>query len=233
MRHLDLEGAKNVRDLGGYPTVDGGQTRWRRIFRADSLHQLSPDDQALLTDVGVRTVVDLRRTAETETHVNVFADSEEVDYHHLNMLSDEELNISPTAEGTSVPQHMAHHYFGYLDKCQAVVSRILITLAEAGDHAVLFHCAAGKDRTGVIAALILSLSGVPEETIAADYGLSAHYLAGPDCSWKEYQEAHCPPETISFLLRHLEETYGGVEGYMSTIGMLPEQIGRLRDRLIA
>jgi protein-tyrosine phosphatase len=232
-RHLELEGARNVRDLGGYRTHDGGFTQWRRILRTDSLHALTPAAQVSLLGVGVRTVVDLRRTGEIEADPNVFADSPEMDYHHLNMLGDTDLDIEPMPEGTPTPQHMAHHYCGYLDKRQDAVSRILNTLAGAGNHAVLFHCAGGKDRTGVIAGLLLGLAGVPVETIAADYGLSAHYLAEPDGTWEEYQSAQCPPETMVLVLEHLERAYGGVEEYMQTVGVSADHISALRDRLIA
>ena len=231
-RHLELEGGRNVRDLGGFRTGDGGTTQWRRILRSDSLHQLTNAARTSLVDLGLGTIVDLRRTAETEAEPNVFATSSDVDYHHLNMLSDVDLNIEPVAEETPVPQSMAHHYCGYLDLRQEAVSRILGTLADSEKQAVLFHCAGGKDRTGVIAGLILGLVGVPDETIAADYGLTAHYLSGPDKSWQEYQATQCPPETMLLVLAHLDRNYDGVEKYMQAIGLSLQQIGRLRDRLM-
>jgi len=84
-RYLEIEGAHNVRDLGGYGTRDGGCTRWRRFLRADSLHGLSPAAQTVLLDYGVRTLIDLRRTKETQAKPNVFARSAGVAYHPLNM----------------------------------------------------------------------------------------------------------------------------------------------------
>ena len=231
-RRLELEGARNVRDLGGYHAGNGRLTQWRRILRADSLHALTPAAQDSLLAIGLRTVVDLRRSGEIETDPNVFAASPDVDYHHLNMLGDEDLGIEPTSEGTPRPRHMAHHYCGYLDKRQEAVSRILSTLAAAGNHTVLFHCAGGKDRTGVIAGLILGLVGVPIQTIAADYGLSAHYLVKPDGTWEEYQNDQCPPETMVLVLEYLEQAYGGVEEYMQAVGLSADQISALRDRLM-
>ena len=108
-RRLELEGARNVRDLGGYHAGNGRLTQWRRILRADSLHALTPAAQDSLLAIGLRTVVDLRRSGEIETDPNVFAASPDVDYHHLNMLGDEDLGIEPTSEGTPRPRHMAHH----------------------------------------------------------------------------------------------------------------------------
>ena len=241
-RRLEIEGAHNVRDLGGYRTLDGGCTRWLRFLRADSLHRLSPVAQTALLDYGVRTVIDLRRTSETQTEPNVFARSAVVEYHHLNMIGDEDLGIEPLPEETEKPRQIAHGYCGYLDKCQVQVERILETLANAGNQAALFHCAAGKDRTGMISALLLGLAGVPKETIAADYGLSARYLvvryltypeADPEIrTWADYQRTSCPPETMLLVLDYLESIYGGVEGYVRTVGLSEDQIGRLRDRTV-
>lgn len=241
-RHLDIEGAHNVRDLGGYGTRDGGCTRWRRFLRADSLHRLSPAAQTALLDYGVRTLIDLRRTNETQEAPNVFARSAEVEYHHLNMIGDEDLGIEPMPEEAERPQQIAHSYCGYLDRRHVQVGRILGTLACAGNQVALFHCAGGKDRTGMISALLLGLAGVPEETIAADYGLTARYLVEPYLThpeadpeihtWADYQRAHCPPETMRLVLDHLERIYGGVEGYVRTVGLSEDQIDRLRDTLV-
>ena len=241
-RHLELQGANNVRDLGGYHTRDGGSTRWGRFLRADTLHLLSPEAQTVLLDYGVDTVIDLRQTNETQSWPDVFARSPAVQYHHLNMIGDEEPEIEPLPQEAERPQQVAHVYCGWLDKCQEAVGSILGTLANGGNQATLYHCAAGKDRTGVISGLLLSLAGVPEETIAADYGLSARYLVGPFQSspeavpeirtWADYQRAHCPPEAMLLVLDHLERNYGGVEGYLRTVGLSKDQIVRLRDALV-
>ena len=97
-----MEGAYNVRDLGGYLTVDGRRTRWRMFLRAAGLHRLTPDDQDRLVQYGVRTVIDLRRTREVEESPNVFAASRRVSYHHQNLLGDD-----PLAETVSEPSERA------------------------------------------------------------------------------------------------------------------------------
>ncbi len=241
-RRLEIEGAYNVRDLGGYCTGNGCRTRWQRFLRADSLHQLSPSAQTALLDYGVRTVIDLRRTNETQAAPNVFAGSSVVEYHHLNMIGDEDLGIEPLPEETERPLLVANDYFWFLDKCQVQVDRIMGTLADAGNQAALFHCAGGKDRTGLISALLLGLAGVPRETIAADYSLTARYmvvpyLTFPDADpeiriWEDYQRVYCPPETMLLVLDHLERNYGGVEGYVRTVGLSKDQIAQLRDTLV-
>ena len=87
-RHLNLEGTYNLRDTGGYPTLDGRAIRWRTFFRSDSLHRLPPVAQTTLMGYGVRTVIDLRRSDELQVAPNVFASSSDVVYHHVSLLLD-------------------------------------------------------------------------------------------------------------------------------------------------
>ena len=241
-RHLDLEGADNVRDLGGYRTRDGRSTRWQRFLRADSLHRLSPADEAVLLDYGVQIIIDLRRTEEIEKEPNVFARSPAVEYHHLDFFGDENLEFEPLPEGTESSRRHAHDHCSCLDKCQVALGRILGALADEGNQATLFHCASGKDRTGLISVLLLGLAGVPEETVAADYSLTARYMLGyylalPDAdpeirTWMDFEHTLCPPETILLVMDHLERNYGGVEGYLQTVGLSGDKIDQLRDRLV-
>ena len=243
-RRLEIEGAYNVRDLGGYSTRDGSRTRWMRFLRADSLHRLSHSAQTTLLDYGVRTIIDLRRTNETRAEPNVFAGSAVVEYHHLNMIGDEDFGIEPLPEETERPLQIANDYFWFLGKFQIQVNQILETLVDAGNQAALFHCAGGKDRTGLISALLLGLAGVPRATIAADYSLTARYMVVPYLTysdadadpeirtWADYQRTYCPPETMLLVLDHLERNYGGVEGYVRTVGLSKGQIGQLRDTLV-
>ena len=240
-RHLDIKSAYNVRDLGGYRTRDGGCTRWRRFLRADSLHRLTPADQAALVDYGVGTMIDLRWPAETQAHTNVFAGSDKLEFHHLSMLGDGPSGGDPAPKNADTAQIMAHGYCGCLDKYHIDIGRILQTLAAAKDHVALYHCASGKDRTGLVSAMLLDLAGVPRETIAADYALTARYMvtahlaaANADSirTWEDYQNAHCPPDTMPLVLDHLGRTYGGVSGYMQAVGLTPEQIAQLRDSFL-
>jgi protein-tyrosine phosphatase len=238
-RHLGLEEAHNVRDLGGYKTRSGGVTQWGRFLRADTMHRLTEADQAALLDYGVRTVVDLRRTDETVAEPDVFAQSAAVAFHHLNMIGDEILEVGRVIVDPA--RRIAHDYCGWLDQYQEMMGRILGTLA-AGPLVALYHCAAGKDRTGVVSALLLGLVGVPEETIVADYSLTARcaiedYRKTPTANpailtWEDYQRDFCPPETMQMVLDHLVQSYGGSEGYMRTVGLGEEAIGRLRDSLL-
>ena len=179
-RHIDIKGADNVRDLGGYPTLDGRQTRWRTFLRSDGMGRLTPRSQERLVQYGVRTVIDLRRTWEVRSAPNVFADSIRLRYHHQNMLGDDPfVQTEVDAEATG---RLGALYGLWLDRVQGQVGKTLATLVSPSGPPAVFHCSAGKDRTGIISALLLSLAGVPSDTIASDYALTAPHLFDADVS---------------------------------------------------
>ena len=248
-RHLDLEGAYNIRDIGGYATSDGRSTRWQTLLRADSLHRLAPASVRALIEYGVRTVIDLRTTDELEQAPDVLSNSSEVSYIHRNMLGD------PKASETSGPpaslvvgaERLFELYTTMLDQRRAVIIETLETLAAPGALPALFHCFAGKDRTGLITALVLGLAGVPAETIAEDYALSSGYLlkryfdpeAAPEIeasgyTLEQYQSeyCYCAPDLMLETLRHIDERHGGIERYVRDGGLTQEQIDRLRISLL-
>jgi protein-tyrosine phosphatase len=242
-RYLDLEGTYNVRDLGGYETLDGRRTRWRTFVRADSLHRLSPKSAAMLVEYGVRTVIDLRRTVETEQQPSVFREMPEaVRYYHHNMVGD---SFSDPGIGFEPPTSTFTQYKAILDGRADQIGETMATLAEPGTSPALFHCVGGQDRTGLIAALLLGIAGAPPEIIAKDYSLTAHYIVnlylGKDAppgvdparyTREAYQRRNCPPEAMLLTLEHLAMHYGGVEGYLRAAGLSAGQIGNLRDAFV-
>ena len=247
-RHLRLEGTHNVRDLGGYPTQDGHSTRWRTVLRADSLHRLTPASQKALADYGIRTVIDLRRTAEVLEMPDAVASSPDFAYYHQDLEGDaltlgEKLAIP--LESRKGAKFWAENYTGWLDLRRTHIVETLATLASPGILPALVHCAGGKDRTGLMAALILALARVPVETIVEDYALSAPYLisrylnehalsdvATDGYTWREYQRDSSPHEAMLETLRYLEERYGGAERYALGAGMTQEQVETLRHALV-
>jgi protein-tyrosine phosphatase len=243
---LDLEGAYNIRDIGGYPTRDGRTTRWKTLLRADSLHRLPPKSQSALIDYGLRTVIDLRRTEEVRRERDVFADSPDVGYYHQNMLGDEPTDVTPDSEVPAPSaESMAGAYTRWLDLRRTQVCQTLATLATPGILPALVHCAGGKDRTGLIAGLALGLARVPAETIVADYALTARYLIGrhlsehppleaasSDYTWLDYQREYCPAEAMIGTLEHLEDRYGGIEAYVLGGGLTQDQVAGLRSALV-
>ena len=247
-RRLDTEGAYNIRDLGGYRTLDGGRTRWGRFLRADGLHALTAKSQDALIDYGVRTVVDLRLTREVEQRPNVFAARPEVSYRRVNVLGDEYLEVDFPEVGEPA-RRLVTIYTMVLDKRQPALRRVLGLLAAAGESAAMYHCTAGKDRTGTVSALLLGLAGVPHETIVEDYALSARFLLEryldllasgemrterpPDeITWQTYRDEFCPQSAMLRVLRHLDDRYGGVESYVRSIGVTQAEIEAIRTGLL-
>ena len=242
-RHLEIEGTHNVRDLGGYETRNGRQTRWGRFLRSDGLQEVTAAGRVKLLELGLKTVVDLRRGSELAIAPSVFAGSTDVAYHHLDMIGEGPLEeAQPLSDGA---ERIAHTYCLWLDRRPEAVGRILGTLAAPDALPALYNCAAGKDRTGVISALLLSVAGVEDDLIAADYTLSARFLldrylgfleaegnAQPEVSEEDYRHEFVPAAAMSQVMRHLHDEYGGAESYMRTVGLQGRQIERLRSGLL-
>lgn len=236
-RRLKLEGAFNVRELGGY-LVEGGRTRPAVLLRGDSLHRLTPADQQALIDYGVRTIIDLRHGAELETAPGVFSASSAVTYCHIPIIRQ-----APSVD-SGMPTSLEPVYQFFVDHCQQGFAEALAAIAEAETGAVLFHCTAGKDRTGVLAALVLSIAGADEDTIAEDFALTEQAMAsmrpallGPMTS-AGLPEAiadallSSDPALMRGLLAHLNDRYGGVFAYLDAIGLEAAQIERIRARFV-
>jgi protein-tyrosine phosphatase len=184
-------------------------------------------------------VVDLRRSDELEAAPNVFAKSSQVTYHHMSLLIDKPPVVVEN------PRSLIDIYRIILDDRQDQVRTVLSTFAAPEGLPGVVHCTAGKDRTGVIVALILGLCGVPHDTIVADYALTSTYLGEAFMEearqravkrgfiWEHYQPmVMCPPENMEATLHHLDTTYGGFEAYADHIGFAEEQIRRLREALL-
>ncbi len=241
-RHIPVPGTHNIRDLGGYAT-QAGPTRWRRLLRADGLHRMNQEGVAQLHGLGVRTVIDLRRHHELATQPNPTNGHPGIAYVHISLF--DKLDVAEaTAPETDEPNVLLSLYRRALAERGEEIRQILTTIAEA-DGLVLFHCTAGKDRTGVIAALLLALAGVSEQDIVADYALTKSQIAplldaiqqrvtarGEDMNrYKALLE--CEPETMQQFLDHLAEHHGGVNRYLVGIGVTETITARLRARLLA
>ncbi len=237
-RHIRLEGAYNVRDVGGYSTLDGRVTQWRRLLRADSLHRLTAEDQQRLRDYGVRTIIDLRLPFEVKHNPNVFARADDVRYVNLPLITERSETSIESRAGS-----VGELYRLMLDECQEPIRQTLATMAET-DAPVLVHCFVGKDRTGLIAALALGAAGVPVETIADDYALSAPLTVSLIAEIRAtlirlgYGIARfdrlspAPREAMISTMAHLNERYGGVEAYLAAIGLTAAQRDGLRRLLL-
>jgi protein-tyrosine phosphatase len=243
-RHLAFDGLFNVRDLGGYRTADGRLTRWRTLYRADGLNRAQGDDLERLSALGLRTVLDLRTAGERDERGSFPVDQLPVSYHHLPMLEQtwEGQALDPDVEGAVF---LTLRYREMLDVGAPAIASALRVLGDARSYPAAFHCAAGKDRTGVLAALVLGVLGVPDDTIAVDYGLSRAGMASM-IEWVRINRPEAldamvdqpgvlleaPPRAMHALLGHLRDEHGSVDGYLAAIGVEPRVLDDLRANLL-
>lgn len=234
MRPVQFPGLLNARELGGHPTLDGATTRSRSLLRADDLVQLTPDGVQALADYGVRTVVDLRWPAEVAARPHPHAlRAHAVRYHQVSLLASDEMEWA----SLSGPCTKELWKCAVLQHTRPQLKEVLGIIANADDGPLLFHCVAGKDRTGLIAALLLALADVEPDAIAADYAAStaqladAYLLRFSNLERAEILEAlRCPEEGVHNMLDYLAQ-YGGAAGYLAAIGLDDTTIARLRTRL--
>ncbi|MCS6802796.1 MAG: tyrosine-protein phosphatase [Chloroflexota bacterium] len=232
-RSLDLAGVRNLRDIGGYPTRDGRQTRWRTLYRADSPHRLTEAGRRSLVALGVRTLIDLRRPSEIALAPYAF-DSDGLVRRAIPLLDD-----GPARSLRSLDEV----YRTILVEGQARLATVLRTLIDSLPAVV--HCTAGKDRTGIVIALVLSLAGVPDEIVAHDYALTRacqtdsywdearQRAAAAGIAWEDYQQLLiCPPELMLATLRFLRHEFGGAERYARSAGLSGREIDRLRQAIV-
>jgi protein-tyrosine phosphatase len=266
-RWLRLDGTTNTRDLGGLPTSDGGTTAFGRVLRSDNLQTLSDDDvRRLVEDLRLRDVIDLRTTAEvllegrgplrgvegvTHRHFSLLPERG----HHTDVFAAEEDELPElpagwaetvlprqTTEADEVEPPAVRSYLGYLHHRPDNVLAALRAVA-AGDGAVVVHCAAGKDRTGVVAMFTLAAAGVPDEEIVADYAMTADVIDALVAKLRQsptYAEdmtrrevaVHTPQaETMRRLLEILRERHGGPLGWLEENCFGAREQAALRARL--
>jgi protein-tyrosine phosphatase len=171
-RRISLRGPLNFRDLGGYETVDGRQVRWRRLFRSDSLSPVTDEDARLLTEeLGLLAVVDLRTSRELERDGRGGLADVALHYHHVSLVED----VSPDDGPWTRSLHEAYAHM-LRDGAGRVRDALSAIASEVAEHPTVFHCTAGKDRTGIVAALVLALLGVSDEDIVADYVLTQEVM---------------------------------------------------------
>jgi protein-tyrosine phosphatase len=246
-RHLPFETVFNFRDLGGYAASDGRTVRWRTVFRADGLHRLAGADLDAFAVLGVHTVLDLRTHAELEERGRIGARGEvgaELQWHHFPLM---DVHWDPDSydEALGAERYLADRYLDMLETGASAIGGGLRIIADPDRTPLVFHCAAGKDRTGVLAALTLSLLGVPDDDVAADYALSAlaveRFMAWMSVNAPEALEdlgkvpeafTRSPVEAMLLFLADLRERFGSVEGYAEHVGVDRPTLERMRDQLL-
>ncbi len=237
-RTIALEIAYNVRHIGGY-AASGGHTS-ERLIRAGSLHRLANDTVDRLSELDVRAIVDFRSKRELEQNPTPDFIAAMAPITHAPVFSSD---ASPVGMDVAFPG-FATVYGRFLDSGRDAY-RTLAEVILATDGAVLFHCSAGKDRTGVAAALLLDLAEVDEATIVGDYAETERHLEPEITGWLEkMREREIPeekakrllasePEAMTETLRLIRERWGGAAGYFEAAGLSARRVDALRDRILA
>lgn len=245
-RHVEFEACFNFRDLGGYETADGRTVRWNTLYRSDTLHRFTEGDVETFNSLGLRTVIDLRSGTEIDDYGRLEGAHDELTWHHVPMLDNVKLAPRDAETPSPVPTPMApgEGYVYIVETFGESVASVFALLAGDSLPAV-FHCTAGKDRTGIIAAMLLDVLGVDDEIIASDYVLTEQ--ARPrSTAWIEANEpefaawlAQVPPEhrvvthdMIMGFLAGLRSKYGSPAKFLVEHGVTDDQLHTLRDRLL-
>jgi protein-tyrosine phosphatase len=248
IRHLPFDNLFNVRDLGGYHGRAGQTLRWRQVYRADDLNRSSPEDLRRLSELGIRTIIDLRTDAEVAARGPLVIPGSPVARHHLPMLRDTwDVRDLVPLEGSPPQAFLIDRYLELLVQGAPAIADALRIIAEPEAAPVVFHCSLGKDRTGILAMVLLALLGVHDETIAEDYALSAIAVVA-FTEWLDRLDAAtgrrnpsprapeaylaAPPEAIAEVLARVRTGGRSMVGFVRSIGVPFEVIESLHANLL-
>ncbi|MCU1372813.1 MAG: protein tyrosine/serine phosphatase [Actinomycetia bacterium] len=249
-RLVTLEGAVNFRDLGGYPTAGGGRTRWGHVFRSDALHALTVEDAAFVGQLGLRVVYDLRSDVERDRWPSVLGESVRSVQLAIGGATSQTKEITERILDGEIEgiddEYMAAAYHHMAANDAGTFAALLTGLTDPGGLPALFHCTAGKDRTGMTAAMLLSVLGVDEDAVLDDYELTSRY-------WTDHRVAGLQPKfaaagidiarfaalfsaprgVLATWLATLRQQHGTIDRYLvEEGGMEPEAIDELRRLLV-
>jgi len=238
-RFVPLTGASNFRDLGGLPITGGATTAWGQVFRSDTLQELTEQDvKTVLDEVGITTVVDLRTSREIRNEGRGPLENAAIRYVHLPFIADLEVQDEvPDA----VERDVLADYLHMLDSAGHLIAEAVHTVATSRGP-VVFHCAAGKDRTGILAALVESLVGVPRDVVVGDYELTnqvivqicerlARFDTYTNVKVNPPSHFRCRPEVMAGFLDALDERHGGAAGWARAMGLEDRDLTALQDVL--
>ena len=250
-RFLALPSSVNLRDIGGYRTGDGRRVRSGLVYRAGSLAELSAADQQALEALGLCSVIDLRTPKELEIRPDLLPESLKRGWVHVPVYvennSSEFIKRLVLYRGR-IDRALANGYRELIDRRAHVFGDLLNRLAKPGALPALIHCTAGKDRTGIIIALLLMALGVPEADVVADYSLTNHHASEirrtSDHDMRRikrfgFSEAAiqplviADPENMRLMLAHIRQNYGDIDSYLlNKAGVSPETLRVLREALL-
>jgi hypothetical protein len=242
-RHHPFEGCFNFRDIGGYPTADGLRIRWGRYFRAGRQDRMSERDLQKVESLGIATQIDLRKPEEVRDQGRGPLEAQGTAYHNIAVIPDGGTDqLARLVGDTGIS---GKRYLGYLEFGPESWIRMFEIFATASSHPILIHCTAGKDRTGVSTALLLSVLGVDRALIEADYALTNRDVARqidfvestvglPEGMEREtmMRLAGVPENAIGDFLDGLEERWGGPLAYLRGIGIDDATMQAVRDEFL-
>ncbi len=240
-RTLVWDGLENVRDLGGLATEDGATTRFGVVVRADNVRRLR--SLQTLLDHGVSRVVDLRFPAELDEDG---LDALPVEVVHVSLLGEWDDDYRESLEArmaqTDPPEYLRWSYLEFLDRFHPNFGAAVRGIALAPPGAVCVHCVGGRDRTGLVSALVLRLAGVSVADVGRDYAQSEERLAASHARWvaaapdaaervRRLVFAQAPARVMEAVVRGLEARHGSVHAYLVAAGVSPDALRGLRARL--
>lgn len=245
-RVIPLQGAWNTRTFAGLQGTHGPIPA-SAFVRTSDLGRLTAADRDALAAAGVTLDIDLRTADEQAQSPDLLADDARFAYQRTSLMGTEKMDLQKMM--TTFPDSLGAAYVQWLDHSQPQFKQVFQRIAAERDGTVLFHCTAGKDRTGIIAGLLLDLAGVPRADIVHNYAISAHYLEGqpkdsamnaqivelirqnPEIGRKMAGMSGTAPENMEMFLVALHQQYGGAEGYLKSIGVSEAEIDQLKLRL--
>ena len=238
-RWIPLQGCANFRDLGGYPTANGRSVKWRRLFRSDAPNTLTEADvQTITVDLGVSAVIDLRNSGGVLTDGRGLLSLSGIGYHHFPFL--ERRGIAPPTDGEDSENRLTEIYQWMLHNSGTLLAQAFTTLAQQINRPAFFHCSAGKDRTGILAATILEVLDVSREDVVADYLMTneviddilARIRKMPGFENSTREGIIAPKVAIEKFLDVTQTEYGGSEAYLRHHGVQQSTIDHFRESLL-
>lgn len=245
LRRIPLNNACNVRELGGYPTQDGRVTQWKRFLRGDDQSALSASDIQVLKDYGVKAVIDLRSDDEIAHRPDVMEADPAIDYHHVSFMvgdiDDATVKLTQSDSGYT----LGDFYVQLLDQRKDIVKDLIDYIGnQAPQGTILFHCAAGKDRTGTLAMLLLMIAGVAVQDIEANYQVTESYILNDHRFMNAIAADYpismddIPPEmlstakTIRRAYDYVANNYASIDVYLASCKISQSTVDHVRDRLL-
>ncbi|MFY9480967.1 MAG: tyrosine-protein phosphatase [Ilumatobacteraceae bacterium] len=245
-RRIDMERVHNFRDLGGYPTSDGRVTKWRTLFRSDGLHRLRGDsDIRIVQGLNLKSVIDLRTKREQREQGIFPLETIDVDFHHVSIV---DATWSDSKETPQIDDPVDFLVWGYRDLLAIGPDKFALAIRILSNQAnvpAVFHCAAGKDRTGILAALILSSVGVSDEIICGDYGLTKQAIertivwaqqhhVETAARWTSINPVYlaAEPQAMQVILNDLVAAHGSVRNYVRSLGVSEEELNDLSHLVV-